>query len=155
MTCVPPVPAVREAERTGTRRTGALTNFAKKNKITIRDILSWLEIRLIKAIRSPRGTQRYPKAGIWAWQTLLRTTISDSEWLPAETAGRRLTSLLRPRNFEQEKQRKYWVKYFLRISRARPGRRPVRLESRGPGRPTARGIGISQAGSSFGISQTG
>ena len=37
-------------------------------------------------------------------------------------------------------------------ARARPGRRLVRLEYRGPGRagPTAREIGISREGSSFG-----
>jgi len=31
--------------------------FPKKNKITIRDILSWLETCLIKALRNPRRTK--------------------------------------------------------------------------------------------------
>ena len=68
--------------------------------ITIRDILSWLDICLIKALRNPH--QWYPKAGIGAWQTLLRTPILESEQLPKEAAGPGLTStLLLPRNLEE------------------------------------------------------
>ena len=44
----------------------------------------------------PTPHQRYPKAGIGAWQTLLRMPILDSERLPEEAARRGLTSTLLP-----------------------------------------------------------
>ena len=74
----------------------------KKNGIAIRDILSWLDICLIKALRNPRPHQRYPKAGMGAWQTLLRMPIVESERLPKEAAGPGLASTLLPRNLEED-----------------------------------------------------
>ena len=70
----------------------------------IRDILSWLDTCLIKALRNPRCTNgiRRPKADIGAWQTLLRMPIVESERLPKETAGSGLTSTVLPRNLEEE-----------------------------------------------------
>ena len=51
----------------------------------------------------PTPHQRYPKAGIGAWQTLLRTPIVESDRLPKEAAGPGLTiTLLLPRNLEEE-----------------------------------------------------
>ena len=46
--------------------------------------------------------QRYPNAGIGAWQTLFRMPIVDSERIPKEAAGRGLPSTLRPRTLEEE-----------------------------------------------------
>ena len=61
--------------------------------------------------------------------------IVESERLPKEAAGPGLTSTLLPRNLEEEEtQHEETAKNILRISRARPGRRPVRLETRWPGR---------------------
>ena len=61
----------------------------------------------------PTPRQRYPKAGIGAWQTLLLMPIVDSERLPKEATGCGLTSTLLSRNLEEEethstkKERKY------------------------------------------------
>ena len=55
--------------------------FTKKTTIFC-DILSWLDIRLTKALRNPRGTNRYLKTGIGVCQTLLRMPFVDSERLP-------------------------------------------------------------------------
>ena len=60
----------------------------------------------------PTSHQRYPKAGIGAWQTLMCTSIVERERRPKEAAGRGLTNTLLPRNLEEEearheKQRKY------------------------------------------------
>ena len=57
----------------------------------------------------------------------------ESERLPKEAAGPGLTSTLRPRNLEEETARRN-SENILRISRARPCRRPVRLETRWLGR---------------------
>ena len=61
----------------------------------------------------------------------------ESERLRKEAAGPGLTSTLLPRNLE-ETQHEETIRTngenILRISRARPGRRPVRLETRWPGR---------------------
>ena len=63
--------------------------------------------------------------------------IVESERPPKEAAGPGLTSTLLPRNLE-ETQHEETIRTngenILRISRARPGRRPVRLETRWPGR---------------------
>ena len=64
-----------------------------------------------QGIRNPRETLRYSKAGIGAWQTLPRTPTADSERLLSAKSEN-----------------------ILRISRARPRRRPLILESRRPGR---------------------
>ena len=103
----------------------------------------------------PTPHQRYPTAGIGARQTLLRISIVESERLPKETAGRGLASMSLPRNLEEEETRyEGTTKNILRITRARPGRRPVRLESHRPGRARARdwknitrwaGCGLGQA----------
>ncbi|CAM9984807.1 unnamed protein product [Laminaria digitata] len=107
--------------------------------------MSSLKIRLIKALGNPRGSQRPTLSerryrGV-ADSASYHTPIADSERPPKETAGRGLTSTLRPR------RRRNSVKSenILRISRARLGKRPVRLESRGPGRAglTARRIVFS------------
>ena len=91
-------------------------------------------------------------AGIGAWQTLLRTPVVSGERQPNDIAGRRLTSVMRPRNLEQEekKQREERIKHLLIISRSRPGIRLVRLEYRGPAGPTASDIEISRGRSGFG-----
>ena len=61
--------------------------------------------------------------------------IVESERLPKEAAGRGLASTLLPQNLEEEEtQHEEIAKKNLRISRARPGRRPVRLETRWRGR---------------------
>ena len=73
-------------------------------------------------------------AGIGAWQTLLSMPIVDSERLPKEAVGGGLKSTLRPRNLEEERHSAENEQNVQRISRARPGRRPVKLETRGPGR---------------------
>ena len=66
---------------------------------------------------------------------MLRTPIAESERLSKEAAGPELTSTLLPRNLEEEEtQHEETAKNILRISRARPGRRPVRLETRWRGR---------------------
>ena len=46
--------------------------------------------------------QRYPKAGIGAWRTLLCMPNVESERLPKEAAGRGLTTKLLPRNLEED-----------------------------------------------------
>ena len=58
--------------------------------------------------------------------------IVESERLPKEAAGPELTSTLLRRNLEEEETQH--EENILRISRARPGRRPVRLETRWPDR---------------------
>ena len=69
----------------------------------------------------PTPHHRYPKAGIGASQTLLRTRIVESERLPKEAAGRGLTSTLLPGNLEEEEtQHEEAAKIFR--------------ESHGPGR---------------------
>ena len=73
--------------------------------------------------------QRYAKAGIGAWQTLLHMPMVESERLPKEAAGPGLTSTWLPGNLEEETARRN-SENIQRISRARPGRRPVRLETR-------------------------
>ena len=62
--------------------------------------------------------------------------IVESERIPKEDAGPGLTSTLLPRNLEEETQHEETLgtENMLRISRARPGIRPVRLEARWPGR---------------------
>ena len=57
----------------------------------------------------------------------------ESERLPKEATGRGLTSTLLPRNLEEETQHEETQRNILRISRARPGRRSARLETRWPG----------------------
>ena len=60
--------------------------------------------------------------------------IVESERLPKEAAGLGLTSTLLRRNLEEKTQHEEIAKIFGRISRARPGRRTVRLKTRWPGR---------------------
>ena len=81
----------------------------------------------------PMRHQRYPKAGIGAWQTLFRMPIVDNERIAKEAAGRGLTNTLRPQNLEEEETQQE-SENILRILWARPGRQPVRLETRWPGR---------------------
>ena len=59
--------------------------------------------------------------------------VVESERLSKEAAGPGLTSTLLPRNLEETAARRN-SENILRISRARTGRRPVRLETRWPGR---------------------
>ena len=79
--------------------------FSYKNKITIGDILSWLDTRLIKALGNPRGTNGIRRP-VLAHGRLLRMPIVDSDRLPKDTAGRGLTSALGARNLVEETQRK-------------------------------------------------
>ena len=65
--------------------------------------------------------QRYPKAGIGAWQTLLRTPIVEIERLPKEAAGRGLTSTLLPRILEEEETQHEETPKIFRESHG-PGR---------------------------------
>ena len=63
------------------------------------------------------------------------------------TAGRGLTSTLRPPNFEaEEPQLEDKSKNDLIVSHARPGRRPARWNLGDRAWPTVGEIGISQAG---------
>ena len=55
----------------------------------------------------PTPHRRHPKAGIGAWQTLLRTPVVESERLPNEAAGPGLTSTLLPRNLEEEETQQH------------------------------------------------
>ena len=60
-----------------------------------------------------------PKAGIGAWQTLLRTPLVDTGRLPKNTAGRGLKSALRPPIFEEgEPQVEEKSENDLRMSQA-------------------------------------
>ena len=76
-----------------------------------------------------------------------------------DSAGRGLTSTLRPRNLDEEKQREERVKILwdftcqagqtiseIGSSPAGPGRRHVRLEYHRPDRALARDLNISRAG---------
>ena len=128
--------------------------FPKKN--TVRDILSWLDICLIKALRiTPTPHQRYRKADIGAWQTLLRTPIVESERLPKQAAGPGLRARYchetsrRRRHSTKKYERKYSQNLTgqagqttseIGSSLAGPGRRRVGLESHRPGRAWARDL---------------
>ena len=71
--------------------------------------------------------------------------------LPKDTAWRGLTSTLWPPNFgEGEPQLEDKRENDLRMSQARPGRRPARWNLADRAQPTVDEIGISQAGSGFG-----
>ena len=95
--------------------------------------MPWLDICLIEAIRNPHITNGIRRP-VYGHGRLLRTPIVQSERLPEEAAGPGLTStLLLPRNLEEETARRN-SENIMRISRARPGRRPVRLETRWRGR---------------------
>ena len=87
------------------------SSFPPPQKVAIRDIPSRLDMCLIKALRNPRGTNgiRRPLQG---HGRLPRMPIVASEQLPKETAGRGLTSTLRPRNLEEETQREEGAKIF-------------------------------------------
>ena len=79
--------------------------------------------------------QRYAKAGIGAWQTLLRTPIAESERTPQRSLGawaNEHVAASKPRGGGNTARRH--SENIPRISRATPGRRPVRLETRWPGR---------------------
>ena len=78
--------------------------------------------------------QRYPKAGIGAWQTPLRTPIVESVQLTPQRSRARANehvAAAKPRGGDTARRNS---ENILRISRARPGRRPVRLETRWRGR---------------------
>ena len=67
-------------------------------------------------------------------QTLRRTPLVDSGWLPKETAGRGLTSTLRPPNFEEEEpQLKDKKRKGSETVTGQAGQTVWEMESRGPG----------------------
>ena len=103
--------------------------FLTKKKNTIRGVLLWLDVCLIKALRNPRRTNgmRWPVSG---HGRLCFISDCREQATPQRSRGARaMTSTLLPRNLEQETARRN-SENILRISRTRPGRRPVRLETR-------------------------
>ena len=82
----------------------------------------------------PTRHQRYPKAGIGAWQTVShadcgqRATSQRSRWARANEH----VAASKPPGGGDLARRK--SENIMKISRARPGRRPVRLETHWPGR---------------------
>ena len=111
--------------------------------------LSCLEIRSTTRPRhyATHAHQRYPKAGIGAWWTLLRTPLVGNRRLPTKDTEHAAW----PRNFEEvELQLDHKSESDLRMSHARPGRGPARCNFADRVWPTVGEIGISQAGSGFG-----
>ena len=109
----------------------------KKKNNDFCDIFSWLDIRLTKALRNPRGTNRYLETGIGVCQTPLRMPFVDSERLrmPQRHRWARANehfAASKHRGGGDTEQKK--SENIPRISRGRPGRQPVRLESCGPDR---------------------
>ena len=82
----------------------------------------------IKAHYATNTHKRYPKAGIGAWQTLLRTPLVNNGRLLKDIAGGRgLMNTVWPRNFEEEEpQLEDKSENDLKMSHARPGRPPAR-----------------------------
>ena len=85
-------------------------------------------------VRRMPDHQRYPKDGIGVWQTLLpyadcgqRAISQRSHWPRANDH----VAASKPRGGDTARRNS---ENILRISRARPGRRPVRLETRWRGR---------------------
>ena len=125
-------------------------SFPPQQEITIRDILSWIDIFMIRHYVT-HAAPTVSEGRYWGMTDSAlcadcreRATPQRSRWARANEHA----ASSKPRGEGDTARRN--SEDILRISRARPGRRPVRLETRWPGRAGIGGIGISQTWSGLG-----
>ena len=133
-------------------------SFFVNNKITIRGIWSWLELRLIKALRIPRGTNGIRRP-VWGNGNLCFArrlwAASGCPKKPLDAGQQARCGLETSRRRRRHNERKYYESLTgqvgqmtseVGISRARPGRRRERLESHRSARASPRDLDTSRAG---------